>query len=181
MLFYYLSPLGFLTLLGVGYAQRGGLNEAVMLLRHNIPMTPLINDIILEGIITPWADHAYKTHVIRTRLGSAWELSTTDYGFERVAHMPVDIIHRRKKLAIKLKNSDSVNSKERRAIHADLREYKRLHPEETVIFGFINGRSRERVKDGILYLYGDRLLQRIFEGHANHVIRRLRQAVRSHF
>ena len=93
MLSYYFCLLGFLTLLGAGYSQRG-LNEAVMLLRHAIPETPRVNDIILEGIITPWADYAYKTQLMRTRLGLAWEMSATDYGFERVINVPVDIIHR---------------------------------------------------------------------------------------
>ncbi len=156
----------------------GGLAQAVTYLRQPIPRMRETNDIILSGISTPWEENAYKLQVIRVRLGIAWELATTDFGFQQMH--PIDIVNHHRKIAIELKNNKRISSTEKRVKHADLLAFKRRHRDYTVIFGFINGGGHDTVKDGIQYMHGQRLLQLMFGRSKNRVIRQFREAVRSH-
>ena len=156
-----------------------GIDSAVRLLSSPIKDTTPTNDRVLKDIVRAWEDNAYKLQVIRVRLGRAWELVGEDYGFQRGDH--IDLINHQRKVAIELKNHKDISSITRRRNHGILKRYKQDHPDYRVVFGFINGNGHDRLKDGVEYLYGESVLQLVYGPSYPRLIRRLRQAVRSHF
>ena len=73
------------------------------------------------------------------RIGTAWELVFTDYGFTKQPS-GIDLINHRRKIAVELKNGYRINSIVR---HEDLQEFKSSHPRCIVKLGFINDKTTE--------------------------------------
>ena len=89
------------------------------------------NDIVLTGITDTLEEAAYKLQVLRMRVGSAWELVFTDYGFTKQPS-GIDLINHRQKIAVELKNGYRINSIVRREDFCRLKEFKRQHPRSVV-------------------------------------------------
>lgn len=158
-----------------------GLQKANDLIKQPISLHRRTKDVVLTGITNRLEEAAYKLQVLRMRLGIAWEMVFTDYGFTRQPS-GLDIINHRRKIAIELKNGYRINSIVRRVDFHRLREYKAHHPRYTVILGIINDRSLEgkaRVKNGIHIMTGQRFLRYVFQGSEGRIIRSLRRSVRS--
>ena len=171
-----------LTLLHLSSVLRGdgGVNRGVALLRGRIPNYRPTQDIILSTIVLPCEEAAYKLQYIRVKLGMAWELALTDFGFVK-SNQGFDLVSERRKIALELKNSRRVSSVIKRHSHQVLKRFKEEHPDYTVVFGYINGGGVTRMKEGVQYMYGPRLLNFLFENRQMRVINRFRQAVRQHF
>ena len=116
------------------------------------------------------------------RVGNAWELVFTDYGFTKQPS-GIDLINYRQKIAVELKNGYRINSIVQREDFRRLKEFKRQHPRYIVIlFGFINDKTTEgkyRVKSGVYVMSGRRFLQYIFKGNEGKIIRYLRRTIRT--
>ena len=100
------------------------------------------------------------------RVGYAWELVFTDYGFTKKPS-GIDLINHRWKVAVELKNGYRINSIVRCKDFRRLKEFKRQHPRYIVILGFINDKTVEgkyRVRDGVHFMSGKRFSQYIFKG-----------------
>lgn len=156
------------------------LDEAVRILRQPIPPTRPTDDRILRGIVQPWEDASYRLQVIRVRLGHAWEYALQDRGFQPSDH-GFDLIHRRRRIAIELKNSAHASSIVKHHYQEVLRDFKRRNPAYTVVFGFINGGHGSFELQGVKYMYGDALLNYIFQHNYAEPVGRMRAAVRTHF
>ena len=156
-----------------------GLDEAVRLINAPIGNIPTIKDVILSGVADRWENQAYKLQILRQRVGYAWELALTDFGFQRYP-TGIDLIHPRRKLAIELKNSCRISSSVKRSVRKMLKAFKRTHPTYTVILGCINYRNLSlggmTIQGGVTYLKGTTLLQYLLRNRKAAVIRRLRQA-----
>ena len=114
------------------------------------------------------------------RVGTAWELVFTDYGFTKQPS-GIDLINHRRKIAVELKNGYRINSIVRREDFRRLKEFKRQHPRYIVILGFINDKMTEgkyRVKSGVHVMSGRCFLLYIFKGDEGKIIHYLRRAVR---
>ena len=99
-----------------------------------------INDIILTGITDSLEETSYRLQVLRMRVGTAWELVFTDYGFTKQPS-GIDLINHRRKIAVELKNGYRINSIVRREDFRRLPEFKSSHPRYIVILGFINDKT----------------------------------------
>ena len=158
-----------------------GLDEAVRLIKAPLGNIPTIKDVILSGIADRWENQAYKLQILRQRVGYAWELALTDFGFQRYP-TGVDLIHPQRKVAIELKNSCRISSGVKRSVRKMLKAFKRTHPGYTVILGCINLRNMSMggmsIRGGITYLKGTSLLEYLLRSRKAAVIRRLKQAAR---
>ena len=158
-----------------------GLDEAVRLIKRPLHNIPSIKDVILTGVADRWESQAYKLQILRQRIGYAWELVLTDFGFQRHS-TGVDLIHPRRRLAIELKNSCRISSSVKRSIRKLLKDFKRTHPTYTVIFGCINYRNLATggtsVRGGITYMKGTSLLQHFLQSRKAVIVRRLKGAAR---
>ena len=106
------------------------------------------------------------------RFGHAWEWVFTDYGFTKQPS-GIDLINRRRKIAIELKNGYRINSIVRREDFCRLQEFKSRHLRYTVILGFINDKTVEgksHVKSGVHIMSGRRFLQYIFKGDQDKIV-----------
>ena len=102
------------------------------------------------------------------RVRVAWQLIFSDYGFFQKHNV---LINMRRKIAIELQNGEEED-------HELLKTFKIIHPDYEVIIGFINYHTpREIVKDGVKYLYGNKLLEYIFKGSQNAILKQMRAAV----
>ena len=159
-----------------------GLETAVDLLSQPFkPYTPT-RDVVLSGNVGQWEAAAYKLNSLRTRLGIAWEFVFTDYGFERLPR-GIDLINRRRKIGLELKNGWVINSMVKRVDHLLLKKFKREHPDYTVIFGHVNYKNeigKFTIKEGVNYMYGNKFLRYIFQGKQDEIIKVLRRAVPRH-
>ena len=158
-----------------------GLQRAGALIKKPISLNRQTNDVLLSGLVYPLEDSAYKLQVLRMRIGLAWELVFTDYGFVRQTS-GIDLINHRRRIAIELKNGYRINSMVKREDFRRLRTFKARHPRYTVILGIINDKTLEgkvRLKEGVHVMSGRRLLRYIFKGEQDHIIQYLRRAVRS--
>ena len=158
-----------------------GLQRAGALIKEPLNSHKQINDIILTGITDSLEENSYRLQVLRMRVGTAWELVFTDYGFTKQPS-GIDLINHRRKIAVELKNGYRINSIVRREDFRRLKEFKRQHPRYIVILGFINDKTTEgkyRVKSGVHVISGRRFLQYIFKGDEGKIIRYLRRAVRT--
>ena len=70
-----------------------GLQKAGALTKEPLNSHKQINDIVLTGITDTLEEAAYKLQVLRLRVGSAWELVFTDYGFTKRG---IDLINHRR-------------------------------------------------------------------------------------
>ena len=158
-----------------------GLDEAVRLIKAPLGNIPPIKDVILTGIADRWENQAYRLQILRQRIGYAWELVLTDFGFQRHPS-GVDLIHPRRRLAIELKNSCRISSSTKRSIRKMLKAFKRTHPTYTVILGCINYRNLSiggtSVRGGITYMKGTSLLQYLLQSRKAVIVRRLKGAAR---
>ena len=130
-----------------------GLQRAGALIKEPLNSHKQINDIILTGITDSLEENSYRLQVLRMRVGTAWELVFTDYGFTKQPS-GIDLINHRRKIAVELKNGYRINSIVRREDFRRLKEFKRQHPRYIVILGFINDKTTEgkyRVKSGVQY------------------------------
>ena len=158
-----------------------GLQRAGALIKEPLNLHKQINDIILTGITDSLEENSYRLQVLRMRVGTAWELVFTDYGFTKQPS-GIDLINRRREIAVELKNGYRINSIVRREDFRRLRTFKARHPRYTVILGIINDKTLEgkvRLKGGVHVMSGRRLLRYIFKGEQDHIIQYLRRAVRS--
>ena len=89
------------------------LQRAGVLIKKPISLNRQTNDVLLSGLVYPLEDSAYKLQVLRMRIGLAWELVFTDYGFVRQTS-GIDLINSRRRVAIELKNGYRINSIVRR-------------------------------------------------------------------
>lgn len=158
-----------------------GLQAAVNLIKAPLDNVPPIKDIILSGVADRWENQAYKLQVLRQRIGYAWELVMTDFGFQRYP-TGVDLIHPRRKLAIELKNSCRISSASKRAARKMLLAFKRIHPTYTVILGCINYKNLAvggtSMRGQVTYLKGRYFLQYLLQHRKDVIIRRLKEAAR---
>ena len=158
-----------------------GLQRAGALIKEPLNSHKQTSDVVLTGITGTLEEAAYKLQVLRMRVGNAWELVFTDYGFTKQPS-GIDLINHRRKVAVELKNGYRINSIVRREDFRRLKEFKRQHPRYIVILGFINDKTAEgkyRVRDGVHVMSGKRFLQYIFKGDEGKIIRYLRRAVRT--
>ena len=158
-----------------------GLQRAGALIKEPLNSHKKTSDVVLTGITGTLEEAAYKLQVLRMRVGNAWELVFTDYGFTKQPS-GIDLINHRRKIAVELKNGYRINSIVRREDFRRLKEFKRQHPRYIVILGFINDKTAEgkyRVRDGVHVMSGKRFLQYIFKGDEGKIIRYLRRAVRT--
>ena len=86
-----------------------------------------INDIVLTGIRDTLEEAAYKLQVLRMRVGTAWELVFTDYGFTKQLS-GIDLINHRWKIAVELKNGYRINSIVRREDFRRLKAFQETTP-----------------------------------------------------
>ena len=121
-------------------AGASGLRRAKELIQQPISNHRRTSDIILSGITDRLEQNAYKLQILRMRLGQAWELVFTDYGFSKQPS-GIDLINSRRRVAIELKNGYRINSIVRREDLRRLRDFKVRHPRYTVILGFINDKQ----------------------------------------
>lgn len=160
-----------------------GLSQARALIgKPENPRPTLVSDILLQGLANRVADTTYKYNVLRMRIGMAWEMAFLDFGFEKL-RSGIDLVNHHRKIAIELKNSYRVNSKVLKVDSQRLKEFKRQHPDYTVILGHINDRTesgRSVTRNGVRYMYGRYFLRYIMEGRATHVINELRKAVKNY-
>ena len=63
---------------------------------------------MISGITDQLEEAAYRLQVLRMRLGLAWELVFTDYGFTKQPSR-IDLINHRRKIAVELKNRYRIN------------------------------------------------------------------------
>ena len=103
-----------------------GLQRAGALIKEPLNSHKQINDIILTGITDSLEENSYRLQVLRMRVGSAWELVFTDYGFTKQPS-GIDLINHRRKIATELKNGYRINSIVRREDFRRLKEFKRQH------------------------------------------------------
>ena len=157
------------------------LQRAGVLIKNPISLNRQTNDVLLSGLVYPLEDSAYKLQVLRMRIGLAWELVFTDYGFVKQTS-GIDLINHRRRIAIELKNGYQINSMVKREDFRRLRTFKARHPRYTVILGIINDKTLEgkvRLKEGVHVMSGRRFLRYIFKGEQDHIIQYLRRAVQS--
>ena len=158
-----------------------GLQRAGALIKEPLNSHKQTNDVVLTGITDTLEEAAYRLQVLRMRVGNAWELVFTDYGFTKQPS-GIDLINHRRKIAVELKNGYRINSIVRREDFRRLQEFKLQHPRYTVVLGFINDKTVEgksRVKNGVHVMSGRRFLQYIFKGDEGKIICYLRRAVKS--
>lgn len=178
----FFCAMHYLILLSIVTACRAGrgLMEAKRLIEAPVPSFERTTDRLLQNNINQWDEKAYKLHVLRTRIGHAWESAFTDIGFSK-HDSGIDLIHPQRRLAIELKNGYKLNSVIKRNNIRMLKKFKREHPTYTVILGCINYKNRAgkvTVRDGVRFMYGDMLLRFIFAGDVNRITNSLRQSVR---
>ena len=58
-----------------------GLQRAKDLIERPITLNKQTNDVVLNGLTDQIEEAAYKLQILRIRIGHAWELVFTDYGF----------------------------------------------------------------------------------------------------
>ena len=141
-----------------------GLQRAGALIKEPLNSHKQINDIILTGITDSLEENSCR---VQMRVGSAWELVFTDYGFTKQPSR-IDLINHRWKIAVELKNGYRINSIVRREDFRRLKEFKRQYPRYIVLRGFINDKMSEgkcRVKSGVHVMSGKNFLQYIFKGN----------------
>ena len=159
-----------------------GINAAIRLIQQPIINDGHVKDVILTGIVNRWEDHAYKLHILRQRIGHAWEWVFTDFGFERHS-CGVDLVHHRNKIALEIKNSCQVSSTVKQGTLKALREFKDRHPTYRVIFGCINYRNIERGKSSqrgrVVIMKGTSVLDYVLGTRKEPIIERLQQAARA--
>jgi len=159
-----------------------GLDDAVRLIKSPIHATRPIEDVILSGIADPWQNHAYKLQILRQRMGHAWEMVLTDYGFKRSPVGGIDLINPVRRIAMELKNSCRVSSSIKRDIFHILADFKRRRPRYQVIFGCINYRNMKEggtsILRGVHYVKGQSLLTKFLGRQKVPTVNRLKAAVR---
>ena len=158
-----------------------GLQGAGALIKEPLNSHKQINDIILTGITDSLEETSYRLQVLRMRVGTAWELVYTDYGFTKQPS-GIDPINHRWKIAVELKNGYRINSIVRCEDFRMLKEFKRQHPRYIVILGFINDKTVEGkycIRDAVHVMSGKRFLQYIFKGDEGKIIHYLRRAIRT--
>ena len=158
-----------------------GLRRAGEMIKEPIKTHGQTRDIVLPTrLIIRLEAAAYKLQILRMRVGLAWELVFTDYGFQKLPQ-GIDLVNHRRKIAIELKNGYRINSMVRRADYRQLRDFKNKHPDYTVIMGVINDRTAEgrfRVTNGVHFRSGLRFLRHIFQGDEMKNILYLKRAAR---
>ena len=159
-----------------------GLDAAVRLIQAPVSNDGHVKDVILTGIVNQWESHAYKLQILRQRIGFAWELVLTDFGFERHP-AGIDLINRRQRIAIELKNSCRVSSVAKRNAFKMLTEFRRQHPNYRVIFACINYRNRNQggtTRHGVVrYMKGRSFLTFVLKTRKDQIVRRLKTAART--
>lgn len=165
-----------------------GVQRAVQILSQSITSFKHSNDIILKNKIIPHERDCFELQLLKQRIGIAWEHVFTDFGFKRtrINSCPrggcvYDLYNHTSKIVIELKNNyNSDSGKAKRYTHNKLKLFKRRNPTYKVIYGAINYKNsigKLKVKDNVLYIYGDLLLNRFLGNRKNYVIRRLRNAI----
>ena len=159
-----------------------GLDAALRLIQEPVPHDGHVRDVILTGIVNEWEEHAYKLQILRQRIGYAWELVFTDFGFERHP-AGVDLINRRRRIAIEVKNSCRVSSVAKRNAFRMLTEFRRTHPNYTVIFACINYRNLNEggtTRHGVVqYMKGRSFLTFMLRRRKDVVVSRMKAAART--
>ena len=159
-----------------------GLESAVRLIKGPVPNNGHVKGVILTGIVNEWEANAYKLQILRQRIGYAWELVITDFGYERPS-TGVDLINRRRRIAIELKNSCRISSSAKRNAYRVLRDFKRRHPAYRVILACINYRNLNRggstLHRGVHYMKGRSFLTYILQSRKTAIIQRLKTAARA--
>ena len=159
-----------------------GLDAAVRLIQEPVPNDGHVKDVILTGIVDTWEMNAYKLQILRQRMGYAWELVLTDFGFERHSS-GIDLIHRRKRIAIELKNSCRISSAAKRNAYRLLNEFKERHPSYRVILACINYRNLNQggttLHRGVQYMKGKSFLSYILKTRQTAIILKLKAAARA--
>ena len=168
-----------LCLFSTAWSATPGLDAAVRLIREPVPNDGHVKDVIQTGIVDAWETNAYKLQILRQRMGYAWELVLTDLGFERHAS-GIDLIHRRKRMAIELKNSCRISSTAKRNEFRLLNEFKERHPSYRVILACINYRNLNQggttLHRGVQYMKGKSFLSYILKTRQTAIILKLKAA-----
>ena len=159
-----------------------GLDAALRLINQPLSNDGHVKDIILTGVVNRWESHAYKLHILRQRIGHAWEWLVTDFGYERHS-CGIDLVNHRQRIAIEIKNSCQVSSTVKQATFKALRDFKLRHPNYRVIFACINYRNLDRGKTShrgpIVIMKGTSFLDYMLGTRKNDIIERLQTAARS--
>ena len=158
-----------------------GLQRAEALIKQPISLHKQTNDVVLSGLTDQIEEAAYKLQILRIRIGQAWELVFTDYGFVKLPS-GIDLINHKRKIAVELKNGYRINSIVKREDLRRLREFKSTRPRYTVILGFINDKTlegRSHIRNNVHIMTGKRFLKYIFKGHEKNIISHLRESVRT--
>ena len=86
-----------------------GLQGAGQLILEGLKSHKPTQDKVLQGLVGKWEEAAYRLQVLRMRIGYAWELMFTDYGFEKQSS-GIDLVSHSRKIVIELKNGYRINS-----------------------------------------------------------------------
>ena len=157
-----------------------GLQGAGQLILEGLKSHKPTRDKVLQGLVGKWEEAAYRLQVLRMRIGYAWELVFTDYGFKKQSS-GIDLVSHRRKIVIELKNGYRINSIVRNADFRRLQAYKRRHPQYTAILGIINDKNPEgksRTKNGLRIMSGQKFLHYILQGNEGRIILYLRRVVK---
>ena len=126
---------------------------------------------------------AYKLHILRQRIGYAWELVLTDFGYER-HNSGVDLINRQQKVAIELKNSCRISSAAKRNAFVLLNDFKRTHPTYAIVLACINNRNLNHgattLHRGVQFMKGKAFLTAILKTRMMPIKQRLKAAARAY-
>ena len=159
-----------------------GLDAAIRLIKQPLANDGHVKDIILTGVVNQWESHAYKLHILRQRIGHAWEWLMTDYGYERHS-CGIDLVNHRQRVAIEIKNSCQVSSTVKHATYKALRDFKSRRPNYRVIFGCINYRNLDRGKTfqrgTIIIMKGTSFLDYLLGTQKDDIINRFQTAART--
>jgi len=166
--------------------QLTGLQKAVRLIQRRTTNFQHSNDILLKYKLIPHEQKCYNIQRLKQIIGIAWEHVFTDFGFNRTSTCPrggcdYDLKNRNIKTVIELKNNyQSDSGKAKKYTFNKLKEFKRRNPLYTVIYASINYKNtlgKEKVKDGILHLYGNKFLNRFLGTRKNYIITTLRNSI----
>lgn len=167
--------------------QLTGLQKAVRLIQRRRINFEHTNDILLKNKIIPHERTCYNIQRLKQVIGIAWEFVLTDFGFNRTSMCPrggcdYDLINRRTKTVMELKNNYLTDSgKSKKYTIEKLKAFKRRNPTYTVIYASINYKNnigKQKIKDGVLYLYGNLFLNRYLGSRKNYILTTLRNSIR---
>ena len=137
------------------------------------------NDIILRDSNHSVLDLVYKYRLLQQRIGEAWEIAPTFYGWQKI--YGIDLKNVSTHQAVELKNSyNTDNSSSRKTNYIKLMEFKEINPDYEIIYAVINDKTdkNKMVHDGrIRYVSGIHARQLLFGENTQRVINEMRLVV----